>query len=118
MRARLISLTTTERDGDSLSSVPPQAGPFAIGIRALVGPSDGSGEESFDLTVCSPDWLAAELVKGFRWGHGLLIVAKWDAEVVERAVRDLVLHTEGSDWHEVAEKLARYTHWEFADYRP
>ena len=113
MRARLISLTTTQHD--DLRSFVPDPGPLMLGVRALVGPSDGPGEESFGLTVCEPDWLASQLTKGFRWAHAILVVATWDPEVVERAVRDLVLHAEGADWDEVAGKLARYMHWEFSD---
>lgn len=89
-----------------------------VWIRAMVGLSDKPGEESFDLVVCDPDWLASQLTKGFRWGHGILVVAAWDVAVVERAVRDLVGNAEGADWDEVAGKLARYTLWEFADYQP
>jgi hypothetical protein len=31
---------------------------FVFGVQLLVGPADGPGEESFELTVCSPEWLA------------------------------------------------------------
>lgn len=116
MHGRLISLATI--DGDDLASVAPAPGPFGIRVRALVGPSDGPGEESFDVVVCNPLWLWDELTKGFRWGHGLLVVSAWNQDLVERAVTDLVSHASGSDWREVAEKLARYTDWEFTDFQP
>jgi hypothetical protein len=32
---------------------------FSFLARLVVGPADGPGEESFDLTVCSPEWLSA-----------------------------------------------------------
>ena len=31
---------------------------FVSGVQLLAGPADGPGEESFELTVCSPEWLA------------------------------------------------------------
>jgi hypothetical protein len=114
MHGRLVSLTTI--DGDDLASVAPVPGPFAVYVRAAVGPSDRPGEESFDLVVCNAEWLSGELTKGFRWGHGLLVVSEWDLAVVTRAVRDLVSRTSGPDWRHVAEKLARYASWEFTDY--
>jgi hypothetical protein len=30
---------------------------FGFVLRALVGPSGHPGEESFDITVCTPKWL-------------------------------------------------------------
>jgi hypothetical protein len=114
MHGRLISLKTV--DGEDLASVARAPGSFATHVRAMVGPSDGPGEESFDLLVCNAMWLSGELTKGFRWGHGLLVVSDWDLALVERAVSDLVSHASGPDWRHVAEKLARYADWEFADY--
>jgi hypothetical protein len=50
-------------------TLPGDPAEFAFGVQLLVGPADGPGEESFDLTVCSPEWLAGrcrsgELVNG------------------------------------------------------
>jgi len=42
-----------------------------------------------------------------------LFVDRWDYAVVERAIGDLCAHSEGSDWNEVAARLACYGHWEF-----
>lgn len=42
---------------------------------------------------------------------------RWDPEVLNRAVSDLVSHAEGETWQEIGELLSRYTAWEFADYR-
>ena len=35
---------------------------FALRVRVFAGPADGQGEESFDLTVCSPEWLLRHAV--------------------------------------------------------
>lgn len=37
---------------------------FVFGVQMLVGPADGPGEESFELTVCSPEWLAERCKSG------------------------------------------------------
>ena len=42
---------------------------------------------------------------------------RWDWEVVERAINDLCVRTEGDDWNQVATKLSRFGFWEFEDYR-
>jgi len=45
-------------------------------------------------------------------------VKLWDYSTVERAIRDVIEHTEGHDWSSVASKIACYGHSEFEDYRP
>jgi hypothetical protein len=116
MRASLRSLTV-EFD-EPRTFLPGDPTHFGVHVRALVGPDAEEGEESFDLLVCTPSWIESEqLTKGFRWGHGLLVVRRWDPDVLERAVGDLILHAERGTWGEIGELLSRYTHWEFADYR-
>lgn len=40
------------------STLPADAAAFSLHVRMIVGPSDSPGEESFDVTVCTPEWLA------------------------------------------------------------
>ena len=40
------------------TTLPAEPASFSFWLRLIVGPKDGPGEESFDLTVCSPEWLA------------------------------------------------------------
>ena len=54
MRAVLKSL---DLDPDP-STLPDDPSEFALLARMIVGPSGPPGEESFDVTVCSPEWLA------------------------------------------------------------
>ncbi len=54
MRATLRSLDL-DPDPATLSADPAE---FALLARLYVGPSDGPGEESFDITVCTPEWLS------------------------------------------------------------
>jgi hypothetical protein len=90
---------------------------FALAVGASVGPADGQGAELFYFNVCSPRWIAANPPpKGFEFMHSYLVLSRWDSELVERAISDLCLHTEGADWQEVATKLSRYGSWEFADH--
>jgi Immunity protein 8 len=96
---------------------PPDREDFGISIRAILGPADGGGEESFDFFVCSPPWLARYRPgKGFLWPLGHLIVWTWDYQLVSRAIHDLCVHNEGATWDEVAGRIARYGQWEFEDY--
>jgi hypothetical protein len=121
VHAVLQSLESPALEPDTLDSfAPPLADDFGIALSALIGPSEGEGAEVFYLTVCSPTWLARatmfENSKGFEFIRNRLVVERWDAELIRRAVTDLCLHTSGADWHEVAIKLSRYLYWEFEDY--
>lgn len=90
---------------------------FCVGVRALVGAAGGDGEESFDIEVCSPQWLAAtEAEKGFLWPRGYLILWRWDYGLLFRAPSDLCRRAEGATWEEVARKLSGFAYWEFDNY--
>jgi hypothetical protein len=117
VRAELRSVITSE--GESLASFfPEQPDKFVIGVRAIVGPAGFPGEESFDFTVCTARWLAANPPqKGFAFLHGHLLVTQWDSDVVTRAISDVCFHTEGSDWSQIATSLSRLGYWEFDDYQ-
>lgn len=57
------------------------------------------GAEVFYLSVCSPTWLARatmfENAKGFEFLHHQLVIERWDAELIRRAVGDLCRHISG-----------------------
>lgn len=110
MRAELVALLTEE---------PPGAVDFGVNVTALLRPAGGEGEESFQLTVCIPGRVAENVAmpKGFAFLRHHLVVERWDDDLVQRAIQDLCLRNEGSDWPEVATKLSRYAYWEFEDYR-
>jgi hypothetical protein len=40
------------------ATLPEDPAAFSLLARLIVGPVDGQGEESFDITVCTPEWLA------------------------------------------------------------
>jgi hypothetical protein len=61
MRAVLKSL---DLDPDP-STLPDDPARFSLLARMIVGPPDGPGEESFDVTMCTPEWLAHVANGGF-----------------------------------------------------
>lgn len=114
MEAELRSLFST--DVDDLASYAPGE-MFCITLRALIGPKGSSGEESFDFEVCSPAWLAADVEReNVVSGRFYLFMAEFDYEAVEQYVAKRIAQATGSDWAEVAAKLARWSRWEFEDY--
>jgi hypothetical protein len=115
MRAELRELVTVEH-GD-LNAVRPADDAFCVSLRALIGPVGAEGEESFDFHVCSPPWLEAELERhGILSGRFRLIARRFDAKQIESYVRKRIAQATGPDWPTVANKLARWSKWEFEDY--
>ena len=86
-------------------------------FRLTVGPSSGDGEESFDVTVCTPSWLDLECLRdGFVVGRHHLIVLSYDFEFIRRTLVKFVERYSGGTWQEVAVKVSRIGYWEFEDY--
>jgi hypothetical protein len=116
VKAELRSLLTV--DHEPISTAQPEGAAFRVSLRALVGPLGLPGEESFDFDVCSPAWLMAEADSGsIIEGRFLLIARDFDAQRIEKYVRQRIEEALGKDWPEVAGKIARWAHWEFEEYR-
>jgi hypothetical protein len=116
MNAELRALLTVEHE--PINNVRPASDVFCVSLRALVGPAGLPGEESFDFDVCSPEWLDAELdSRPIIGGRFLLITRDFDPRRIEDYVRKRLAQASGNDWSTVAGKLARWSQWEFEDYR-
>lgn len=117
VRAELKSLDSADAPEGLADFKPDDPDKFGISVAAVVGPSGGTGGELFYF-ACSARWLIANPPeKGFAYMRGHLLVTRWDAALVHRAISDLCRRTEGRDWNEIATKLSRYGAWEFEDYR-
>ena len=117
MNAKLRTLFSS--DVDDLSAYQPSDEAFCISVRALIGPAGEPGAESFDFDVCSPTWLAQAIARdGIVSGHHRFFMIAFNYDLLERHVLKLVSQASGADWHEVASKLIRWSHWEFEDYVP
>ena len=93
--------------------------PFSIMVQLMVGPANGRGEESFDVTLCSADWLkdraASEGIVDTRSCH---VVDGSDFDVARSYFARRVKACSGNDRSEVALKLSRIGRWEYEDYMP
>jgi hypothetical protein len=104
-------------DVPDLRSWSPDQGPAAILVQLMVGPDDGRGEESFDVTLCTADWLGQRArSEGIVDGRHHVVVSDFNYDDVERYFRSRVAACEGSSWQDVAAKVARIGRWEFEDY--
>lgn len=114
--AKLRRLCTT--DMDDLERHPPSDTEcFCLFVRAMVGPSDSEGEESFDIRVCTPKWVERELrTNGLVFHRALLLVNHYNPAELRRFLTKMIENVSGSSWEEVAGKLSRVGLWEFEAY--
>lgn len=100
-------------------TLPADPAEFTLLASLSVGPSDGPGEESFDVVVCTPEWLARRCAaEGFVDGrHTVITSAETFSEGGLRSfLTRRVEQATGENWGEVAQKVAQLGHWEFEDY--
>jgi len=100
--------------------LPSEPDAFVFAVRLYVGPTEGPGEETFDLTVCSPEWLSAQSRKeGFVDGrhHVITNADDFDRRRLRHWLEQRVSSVEGASWPEMGQRLARLAYWEFEDYR-
>src|SRR5262249_49100243 len=113
MRAQLKSL---DLDPDP-ATLPGDAAEFALRARM----SDGPGEESFDITVCSPEWLAQACRKVggiYSPRHHLVVDFEgFDERALHAWLAARVQEVQANTWPEVGERVSRLGYWEFEDYR-
>jgi hypothetical protein len=96
----------------------PETDEFAVLLQIVAGPPGTPGAESFDVTLCSPTWVAARTAEAkVIEGCHLLVVQEYDYDLIHDYLSRRVSTCEGESWREVAQKLSRLGRWEFEDYR-
>jgi hypothetical protein len=117
LRAAVSRFHSPDVDLDSFSPADP--GDVAVLVQAMVAPQGTPGEESFDVLVCTPAWLArAAATEGPVDGRHHLIIGAWDLALVRATLTERLTSPEADSWPELAQVLGRIGKWEFEDYRP
>lgn len=116
MKATVKSLHSPDIP-DLTRYMPKVADDFAFLLQILAGPSEGDGEESFDVFVCTPLWLRnnhqpSDIVVG----RHKLIVFDYNYRRLVSFITGLVESCEGTTWQELADRIGRLGKWEFEDY--
>lgn len=99
--------------------VPDNPDSFSISLRLIIGPRGQIGEESFDIVVCTPQWLFDKYKNTdvvFLLRHTLLVTC-FDYKKIITFIENYVHGCNGQTWQEISEKLSRFGQWEFEDYR-
>jgi Immunity protein 8 len=91
---------------------------FCFLLELLVGPKNEKGDETFDVIICTPQWLlennkASDII----FGRHYLIVFEYDFEAICNKLTQYVNSIDGKTWDEIALKVGRVGMWEFEDYQ-
>jgi hypothetical protein len=95
------------------TEAPPDPEDFEILVQVMAGPADGPGEESFDVVVCTPACLRRAVRKGPVLGRHLLVVDRYDLDVIERFLVTAVEAARARSWPELGTLIGRIGKWEF-----
>lgn len=87
--------------------------------RLLIGPADGPGEESFDVTVCAAEWLTHRcrtegVVSGLH--HVIVDADTFDLRDLQTWLEKRVAPAEATSWTALTCQLGRIGSWEFDSY--
>ena len=115
MRAELKELYSL--DFDLTSYFPEDPNNFSFWIRAMIGPENEEGSESFDFKVCTPEWLQDNhSSEDVIFGRNLLLVFEYDFDRIQNYLSRYCNKCSGNNWREISTKLSRVGSWEFEDY--
>lgn len=90
---------------------------FGLWINLRLGPSDEEGSHDYQLLVCTPEWIKKEFAfKKAVWGRHMLILFRYDLDIVKAEIDQCLQNCVGEDWLTIAKEVARFAVWEFEDY--
>ena len=106
-------------DVDLETFAPADVNDVGVLVQVMAGPADGPGEESFDVIVCTPQWLAKQLgERGPVIGRHHLLVESWDWPRTRLFLTQEVEACEAPTWSALAAQIGRIGKWEFEEYKP
>lgn len=113
MKARLDGIYSPDLPA-GYGELPPNPANCWVVVQADIGSVGGRGADCFTMYVTTPQFLEGCLDKAsHQMGRGLIVVAEFDWDVVENAVKETCATVEGESWAELAEKLSRYFLYEY-----
>ncbi|UTA66505.1 MULTISPECIES: immunity 8 family protein [Emticicia] len=91
---------------------------FGIWIRLIVGEEKTGGEESFDIKLCTPQWLIENHQDSdIIFGRHHLIVFEYNYSKIYNKLKKHIENIHGDTWGEIGTKVGRIGYWEFEDYQ-
>lgn len=118
MKAILKDFYSVDIDVPLVNYVPDSPNDFRFGARFVIGEEKNGGEESFDITICTPMWLVHNHdSKDIIIGRHYLIVFEYDYQRIYAQLKNIIEGVEVNSWSEMGSIIGRLGKWEFEDYQ-
>jgi hypothetical protein len=119
MRAVLKEMRSLEMEEPLEKYWPDDPVDFGTWVRLMIGLENTAAAESFDVLVCTPDWIKRQQQEErVVWGRHMLIVFEYDFALIKAEFTRYIDNCAGDNWTEIAKKLSQIGAWEFEDYVP
>lgn len=87
-------------------------------IQADIGPEGEEGLDIFTFYVCTVEKLKCGLQsQGFQLGHHLILIERFDWQIVENAIKSILDKLVADNWDQLAAKINEYGEWEYNAYK-
>lgn len=117
MKAKIKNIYSLDID-DLQNYTPFDPENFHLLLRVIACPESEEGEESFDIQICTPQWLLeSHKPEDVIIGRHYLIVMEYNYDRIINTIKSFASECNAATWEEVAEKLGRLGKWEFEDYQ-
>ena len=92
---------------------------FSCALQLIVGVHNQDGGESFQLTVCTPQWIIENHSEDYVLvGSNLLIVVDYNYPRIVQWLNRYIERCTGETWKDVVKKISYIARWEFENYQP
>lgn len=120
IRAELTTILCSDEPNRDFSAYRPDSPTnFACALELLVGVHNQGGGESFQLTVCTPQWLVENHASDdVVIGKNLLIVFDYNYPRIVQWLNRYIERCTGETWQDVAKRISYIGSWEFENYQP
>ena len=91
---------------------------FGFLLQIIVGIKGVDSEESFDVIVCTPQWLTKHYSKNdIIFGEHHLMVFEYNYDKIKKKIAEYINGLKEDSWEALASKIGRIGKWEFRDYQ-
>lgn len=88
-----------------------------IGPEGEKAPDGTAATDIFLFYVTTPKRLYKFIERnGYGFGRNLIILKKYDEELIKKSIENILVSIEGDSWENVAMKISKYGTWEFDRY--
>ena len=117
MKPKLINFFSLDIEIPLSDFIPSSPNNFGFWARLIVGEAKRGGEESFDIMICTPQWLISNHKKSdIIIGRHYLIVFEYNYQHIYSTLKSQIEELEEENWDKIGLKIGRLGKWEFEDY--